>query len=273
MTKLRGLSKKTFSSLRVRNYRLYFFGQFVSMTGTWMQSLAQGWLVYNNLSDKDANALGTVVALQFLPYLLFGAWGGVLADRFDKRKTLILTQTAMAVFALGLAAVTLTHVVDLWMVYGLTLMTGFANAMDNPARQAFVSEMVGSDELANAVALNSAMFNAARIVGPAIGGILISTVGVGACFGYNAFSFIAMLVALSLMRPHELMRSERVAKAKGQVREGFKYAWHTPVLRSTLLVIALVGTAALNYTVVLPVFAKTTFDGDAGTFGLMTSAM
>src|SRR3954471_7632121 len=138
MTRLRGLSKKTFSSLRVRNYRLYFFGQFVSMTGTWMQSLAVGWLVYNDLTNKDANALGTVVALQFLPFLLFGAWGGVLADRFDKRKTLIVTQTFMGLVAAGLATITITHIVTLWMVYLAALLTGTANAADNPSRQAFV---------------------------------------------------------------------------------------------------------------------------------------
>ena len=273
MTRLRGVTKKTFSSLRVRNYRLYFFGQFVSMTGTWMQSLAQGWLVYNNLSNKDPNALGTVVALQFLPYLLFGAWGGVLADRFDKRKTLMVTQTLMGIFAATLAALTISHVITLWMVYALAFLTGAANAADNPARQAFVSEMVGSDELANAVALNSAMFNAARIIGPAVGGVLIATVGIGSCFAYNSLSFVAMLIGLSLMRTDELFRGDRVTRAKGQVREGLRYAWHDPVLRSTLLVIAVVGTMALNYTVVLPVFAKSTFNGDAGTFGLMTSCM
>src|SRR3954469_19593456 len=246
--RVKTLGKKTFSSLRVRNYRLYFVGQFVSMTGTWMQSLAQGWLVLR-LTDNDASALGIVVALQFLPVLLAGAWGGVIADRFDKRRTLMITQTAMAIFAGGLAVVTIAGVVTYWMVCLSALLLGCANAIDNPTRQAFVSEMAGADTLANAVALNSAMFNAARIIGPAVGGLIITLVGVGPCFAYNAVSFIGMIVALSMMRPDELFRGEPIPRKKGQIREGLSYAWHEPTLRSTLILVAVVGTLALNFTV------------------------
>ncbi|MDQ1396897.1 MAG: hypothetical protein QOG64_2156, partial [Acidimicrobiaceae bacterium] len=272
MTRLKLSTSRTFSSLTVRNYRLYFKGQFVSMTGTWMQSLAQGWLVLR-LTHNNASALGLVVALQFLPMLFMGAWGGVLADRFDKRRILILTQTFMAVIAAGLAAVTIGGVVTLWMVYLASLLTGFATAFDNPARQAFVSEMVGPEALPNAVGLNSAMFNAARIFGPALGGLLISVVDIGPCFAYNALSYSAMIVALAMMRPDELLRSTPLVRKKGQIKDGFRYAWRTPELRTPLIVIAVVGTLALNFTVVLPVYAKVTFHGGAGTFGVLTSLM
>src|SRR4051794_3834776 len=220
MTAVRGsASSRTFVSLKVRNYRLYFVGQFVSMTGTWMQSIAMGWLVITGL-HRQGGALGFVVALQFLPVLLAGAWGGVIADRFDKRRTLMITQTAMAVFAGGLAVVTIAGVVTYWMVCLSALLLGCANAVDNPTRQAFVSEMAGADTQANAVALNSAMFNAARIIGPAVGGLIITLVGVGPCFAYNAVSFVGMIVALAMMRPDELFRGAPVPRKKGQIREG-----------------------------------------------------
>src|SRR3954469_15799274 len=272
MTAVRGSASRTFVSLKVRNYRLYFVGQFVSMTGTWMQSIAMGWLVISVL-HRQGSALGFGVALQFLPVLLGGAWGGVVADRFDKRRTLMITQTAMAIFAGGLAVVTIAGVVTYWMVCLSALLLGCANAIDNPTRQAFVSEMAGPDTLANAVALNSAMFNAARIVGPAIGGFIINISGVGPCFAYNAFSFIGMIVALVLMRPDELFRGAPLARKKGQVREGLAYAWHEPALRSTLILVAVVGTLALNFTVTMPLLAKDTFGGDGGTLGWMTAAM
>ena len=272
MTAVRSTASRTFVSLKVRNYRLYFVGQFVSMTGTWMQSIAMGWLVITTLHRKGG-ALGIVVALQFLPVLLAGAWGGVIADRFDKRKTLMITQSAMAVFAGGLAAVTIAHVVTYWMVCLSALLLGCANAIDNPTRQAFVSEMAGSDTLANAVALNSAMFNAARIIGPAIGGLIINVFDVGPCFAYNAVSFIGMIVALSLMRPDELFRGAPVARKKGQIREGLSYAWHEPTLRSTLILVAVVGTLALNFTVTMPLLARETFHGNGGTLGWLTAGM
>jgi MFS family permease len=272
MTSLRSGATRTFVSLKVRNYRLYFVGQFVSMTGTWMQSIAMGWLVITTLHRKGG-ALGIVVALQFLPVLLAGAWGGVIADRFDKRRTLMITQTAMAIFAGGLAVVTIAGIVTYWMVCLSALLLGCANAIDNPTRQAFVSEMAGADTLANAVALNSAMFNAARIIGPAVGGLIITLVGVGPCFAYNAVSFIGMIVALSMMRPDELFRGEPIPRKKGQIREGLSYAWHDATLRSTLILVGVVGTLALNFTVTMPLLAKDTFNGNGGTLGWMTACM
>jgi MFS family permease len=271
MTRLRVATGRTFRSLHVRNYRLYFFGQMVSMTGTWMQTIAQGWLVYR--LTKSGTAIGGVYALQFLPFLIMGPWGGVIADRFDKRRTLVFTQSLMAVFAGVLAVLTITDVIQLWQVYLLAFLTGSANAFDNPTRQAFVSEMVGPEDLANAVGLNSAMFNVARIFGPAAAGLLIKFVGIGQCFGANAVSYLAVIGSLLAMRNSELFSVTRVARAKGQIRAGFAYVWRTPVLRSTILVVTVVGTLALNFSVVLPLVAAKTFHGDAGTYGLITSFM
>lgn len=263
---------RTFRSLRIRNYRLFFFGQLVSVCGTWMQTIAQAWLVLK-LSHNSAFAVGVVTALQFTPILVFGMVGGLIADRFDKRRLLVWTQASMALTAAALAAVTLTDVVQLWHVYALVFLTGFANMVDVPTRQAFVVEMVGTDDVANAVGLNSAMFNAARIVGPAIAGVLIVTVGTGMCFAVNAVSFVAVIGGLLAMRPDELRRATPVARAKGQVRDGLRYVWRTPELRSNILLMTIVGTLAFNFQVVIPVFAKVTFHGTATTYSAMTVAM
>lgn len=271
MTRVKALSGRTFRSLRIRNYRLYFVGQLVSMTGTWMQGVAQAWLVLR-LTDSGI-ALGVVTALQFLPILLFGLWGGVIADRVDKRRALIATQLAMAAASGVLAAVTAFDIVELWMVYACALALGTANMIDGPTRQSFIPELVGSDEVANAVGLNSAMFNAARVIGPAVAGVLIVSVGIWPAFALNALSFVAVIAGLVAMRPSELFRVRPVGRAKGQVREGLRYAWQSDTLRSTLLVVALVGTFALNFTITMPLMAKDAFNGDAGTFGLMTSCM
>jgi MFS family permease len=271
MSSVLALSRKTFRSLRVRNYRLFFFGQLVSMCGTWMQSVAQAWLVLK-LTGSGV-AVGTVIALQFLPILLFGVWGGVVADRVDKRRALVFTQVSMAVVAAVLAALTATGVVQLWMVYACALALGFANLIDNPTRQAFVTEMVGPDEVANAISLNSAMFNAARVVGPALAGALIVGVGLWLCFAINAVSFVAVIAGLLAMRPSELHRRPPVARAKGQVRAGLRYAWGSRPLRVTILLVAVVGTFALNFTITMPLMAKYAFHGDAGAFGLLTSMM
>ncbi|MDQ6615970.1 MAG: MFS transporter [Actinomycetota bacterium] len=261
----------TFRSMRSRNYRLYFYGQLVSTSGTWMQTVALGWLVLR--LTNSGFAVGVVTALQFLPMLLIGTYGGVIADRLDKRRTLIATQAGMAVSSAALAAVTWAGANPLWAIYGLSFVLGVFSALDMPVRQAFVSEMVGQDDLPNAVALNSAMFNASRVIGPALGAVLIKLVDVGPVFAINAVSFVAVIAGLMMMRPDELHVTPRVMRAKGQVREGLRYVWHTPELRSTILVLALVGTLAFNFTVVLPVLAKFTFHGDAGTYGWLTSLM
>jgi MFS family permease len=265
------LARQTFASLAVRNYRLYFVGMLVSASGTWMQSVAQGWLVLK--LTGSGTAVGLVTAMQFVPMLVGGAWGGVIADRFDKRRTLVASQAALGAVAAGLAVVTLTGVVQLWMVFLAAFLSGCATVVDNPTRQAFVSELVGPERLANAVALNSAMFNAARIVGPALAGILIILGGTGTCFAYNAVSYVAVIVGLLMMRTSELRRTALVAKAKGQVREGLRYVAATPALRSTLLLVAVVGTFSLNFTVLMPLLARFTFEAGPGTLGLLTSTM
>ncbi|MFI5052760.1 MAG: MFS transporter [Acidimicrobiia bacterium] len=262
----------TFRSLQTRNYRLFFFGQMASLTGTWVQTIALGWLVLH-LSHNSGFAVGLAIALQFLPTLLFGVWGGVVADRFDKRTVIIFTQMAMAISAAVLAVLTLTGAVELGVIYAIVLFNGFALAVDNPARQAFVPEMVTAPELPNAIGLNSALFQVARIAGPAIAGVLIVAVGTGICFAINAVSFVAVIGALLAMRPAELYRSAPVERAKGQIRAGLRYVWHTAELRSTLLLTAIVGTFAINFPVVLPLLAKITFDGTAETYSWMTIAM
>lgn len=257
----------TFVSLRVRNYRLYFIGQVVSVSGSWMQRVAQSWLVLH-LSGSGV-ALGLVSALQFLPMLVLGAWAGVLADRLDKRRLLVVTQALMGLLALALGTVTLTGQVRLWMVYLLALLLGLVTAVDNPARQSFVMEMVGRRQVTNAVSLNSAVFTGARVVGPAIAGLLITLVGTGWCFVVNAVSFGAVVLALVAMDPAQLQRPEGVARRRGQVMEGLRFVWSRPDVRLPLAVLAVVGTLALNWTVLLPLLARNTFHGGAGTYGLL----
>lgn len=268
---MKALARQTFASLQVHNYRVFFLGMLVSATGTWMQSVAQGWLVLQ--LTGSGTAVGLVTAAQFVPMLLGGVWGGVIADRFDKRHILFVSQSILAVAAALLALVTLTGVVEVWMVFGCALLTGIGTMIDNPTRQAFVSELVGAERVANAVALNSAMFNAARIVGPAMAGLVILVAGTGVCFAYNALSYVAVLFSLTRMRPEELHRGKPTGKAKGQVRAGLRYAWATPELRSTILLVAMVGTFALNFTVLTPLLVEFTFDAGPGTLGLLTSAM
>ena len=280
MTRVKRLADTTFRSLRVRNYRLYFTGQIISVSGTWMQSVAQVWLVARYLAPKnDAGVdVGITLALQFLPMLLFGAWGGLVADRLDKRRLLYATQSSGAVLALALGVLVLsgpgpTGHAHLWEVYLLSLLLGVVNMFDNPARQTFVVEMVGKDDLPNAVSLNSIVMNGARVIGPAISGVLIATAGLGVCFIANAASYVAVIVALTRMRRSELHPSERVARAKGQLREGVRYAWRTPALRGPLVLVFVVGLLAYNFTVILPLFARFTFHGGSGTFATLTVLM
>jgi MFS family permease len=261
-----------FRSLHTRNYRLYISGQILSQIGTWMQTIALGWLVLH-LSHNSGFAVGLAIALQFLPTLLLGVWAGLLADRFDKRTVLICTQAAMAVGAIALAVLDLSGAASLAPIYLIIVVTGIAQAIDNPARQSFLPEMVTPPELPNAVGLNSAVFQLARIVGPAVAGVLIVAVGTGMCFAINAVSFVPVIGALLLIRPAELYRSAKVERAKGQVRDGLRYVWRTPELRSALLLTAIVGTFAMNFPVVLPLLAKVTFSGTAETYSWMTIAM
>lgn len=265
------LAGGTFGSLKVRNYRLYFLGQVVSVSGSWMQRIAQSWLVLH--LTGSAVALGVVSALQFLPMLLVGAWGGLVADRFDKRRLLLATQALMGLLALGLALAALTGVVNVAMVYAFALALGLVTVVDMPARQSFVIEMVGRRHVTNAVSLNSAVFTGARVIGPALAGVLISLAGTGWCFLINAASFLSVLLALAAMDPRRLHRSEPAARGRGQLRAGVGYAWRNREVRSLLLIIASVATLALNFNVILPLVARDSFHGDATTFGLLFSTL
>ncbi|MBJ7611699.1 MAG: MFS transporter [Candidatus Dormibacteraeota bacterium] len=265
------LFRTTFDSLGVRNYRLYFAGQVISVSGSWMQRVAQAWLVLH-LSGSGF-ALGVVTGLQFLPVLLAGPWGGLLADRVDKRRLLMWTQAGMGLLALLLGVLTVTGAVRLWEVYGLALGLGCLTPADNPARQSFVMEMVGRQQVMNAVSLNSAVFTSARIVGPAVAGLLINVVGTGWCFVVNGLSFAAAIAALALMRRQELRPTSPSSRGPGQVRAGLSYAWSRLELRVPLLLMAVVGTLALNFSVVLPLMASETFHGNAGTYGLLFSTL
>jgi MFS family permease len=271
VTRVGRVADRTFHSLRNRNYRLYFLGQIVSLSGTWMQSVAQSWLVLK--LTGSAVALGLVTALQFLPMLLAGPWAGVLADRMDKRRLIIGTQTAQAILALVLGVLTVTGLVELWMVYVLAGLLGVATLLDMPARQAFVMEMVGPADLTNAVSLNGVIVNASRVVGPAVAGILIATLGIGICFLLNAASFIAVIVSLVLMRPEDLHRAARAERRRGLLREGLVYAWRVEEIRSSLLLMAVVGALAFNFSVLIPLLARFTFDGGAQVYGVLFSLM
>jgi len=266
------MSAGTFRSLRVRNYRLFAAGQVVSLSGTWAQRVAQDWLVLE-LSPSPALALGITTGLQFLPVLLFGLYGGVLADRYDKRRMLIGAQIAMGVLALVLGLLDLTHVVVLWHVYVLAFLLGLASVVDTPVRQAFVSEIVGAQEMPNAVSLNSATFNSARIVGPALAGVAINLVGTSAVFLANAVSYVAVIAALAAMRPAELFPSTRLARQAGQLREGLTYVRARPDLLVPIVLVFMVGTFGLNFQITLALIAKQTFHAGAGSFGLLTSAL
>jgi MFS family permease len=271
MTKVRAAWNQTFHSLRIRNYRLYFVAQLISVSGTWMQTVAQAWLVLH-LTGSGVD-LGIVVGLQFLPMLLFGPFGGLVADRVNKRRLLYLTQTAGGILALVLGVLVVSHVVELWQVYLLATLLGMVNVFDNPTRQTFVMEMVGRDELPNAVSLNTVVMNTSRVVGPAIGGVVITVFGLGICFFVNAASYIAVIVGLSMMRSKELHPTQRVVRAEGQIRQGFRYVWRTPSLRNTLLAVAVIGIFAYNFTVTLALLAKVTFHGGVGAYSLLTSCM
>jgi MFS family permease len=255
----------------VRNFRLFLFGHLVSSTGTWMQQVGQDWLVLR-LTDAPL-PLGITLALQFAPMLAFGAWAGVVADRIDKRRLLLVTQTAMGGLALVLGVLTATGAVRLWMVYVLALLLGCATAFDMPARQAFVSEMVGPDRVANAVGLNSASFNSARVVGPAVAGVLIAVVGIATAFLLNAVSYLAMIGALLAMDPTRLHRRAPVARGRGQIRAGVRYVRATPVLRSTIVLVAVVGMFGLNYRIALPLLARFAFDGGPAAYGALAAIM
>lgn len=268
---VRNIFRSTFSSLKIRNYRLYYIGQGISLPGTWMQRIAQAWLVLK--LTGSGTSLGLVTALQFLPVLLFTPIGGVLADRFSKRSLLYITQASQGISALILAVVVATNTVQLWMIYILAAFFGLINSVDNPTRQTFVFEMVGRKELSNAVTLNSIEINLARVIGPAIAGVIIAGAGLALCFFLNAISFAAVIVCLFMMRKEDLNTAEPVKKMKGQLKKGFNYVRNEPLLRLVLIMMAIIGTLAYEFEVSLPLLAKYTFHGGADSYALLTSAM
>jgi MFS family permease len=265
------LGRRTFAALANPNFRLWYLGQGISLVGTWMQTIAQGWLVYT--LTGSGTQLGLVVALQMVPVLLLAPYAGVVADRVDKRRMIMLVQSSMAVLALALGLLTATGLVQLWQVYVFAALLGLATAFDNPSRQSFVMEIVGPEHIRNAVTLNSVLVNAARAVGPAVAGVLIATVGTSICFLLNAGSYIAVLTALLLLNRDALLPSVPAPRARGQLREGLRYVAHTPDLAVPLAMMAVIGALAYEFQVVLPIVARETFGGGAEVYGFMTASM
>jgi MFS family permease len=264
-------ARRTFSSLSNHNYRKYFLGQTTSLIGTWMQMTAQSWLVFT--LTHSATDIGLVVALQTLPVLLLGPYGGVVADRVDKRRLMIALQAAMGIQAAILAVLSLTHVVTYLDVCILAIVLGLNNAFENPSRQSFILEMVGPNDIRNAVSLNATMNNVARAVGPAIAGIIIASFGEGWCFALNAVSFVAVVISLMIMDLSILSPSVPTERAKGQLREGFRYIAATPKLLYPLIMMALVGMLAYEFQVTLPVVAGRVFHGSSEVYGAMMASM
>lgn len=261
----------TFSSLKIRNYRLFATGAVISNTGTWMSRITQDWLVLS--LTGSATAVGITTALQFLPMLLFGLYGGVIADRLPKRKILLFSQAALGLCGVALAVLTLSGVVQVWHVYLIAFLLGMVTVVDNPARQAFVSEMVGPAQLRNAVSLNSANFQSARLVGPAVAGVLITSVGSGWAFMFNGLSFLAPLVGLLMMRTSELHKAVVVPRAKGQLREGLRYVSGRPELIWPIVLVGFVGTFGFNFPIYLTAFADEVFHGGAGMYSFFNILM
>jgi MFS family permease len=268
---LKDAASRTFRSLRIANYRRYFIGYGVSVAGTWMQRIGQDWLVVD--LTHSPSALSLVLVLQFAPTLFFGIWGGTIVDRVDTRRLLIKTQLLQAALAAALAALAMTHFHSLLGVYATTLLLGVVTVFDNPARQVFVGELVRPEDLVNAITLASAVNNVGRLVGPALAAGVIAGFGVPAAFVLNAVSFIAALAGLLRVRTDGLRRTDPVPKSAGQMRAGFRYVWHEPNLRATILLVASVSVFGQNFRVVLPILAEATFHGGASTYGWLTASL
>ena len=262
-----------FRSLRGFNYRVWVAGAFVSNVGTWVQRTAQDWLVLTQLTDHDAMAVGLVMALQFGPQLLLLPLTGFAADHFNQRKLLIVTQATMGTLALALGALTVAGVVELWHVCVFAFLFGSTAAFDAPVRQTFVAELVGEESLHNAVALNSASFNSARMIGPAVAGLLIATLGTGWAFLMNGASFVAVLISLACLRTAELRSNARAQRARGSFTEGFRYVWGRPDLKAILVMLFLIGTFGLNFPIFISTMAVGVFHTDAQGYGLLSSSM
>ncbi len=263
----------TFASLDIRNYRIYASGAFVSNIGTWMGRVAQDWLVLTELTDHSSTALGIVTGLQFLPFLLLAPWAGMIADRYPKRRILAVTQTSLALSSLALGLLVVTGSAELWMVYGIALFTGVATAVDNPARQTFVSEMVPRDKLANAVSLNSASFNAGRLVGPGVAGLTIAAFGTGWTLLLNTLTFVGVLLALAAMRTSDLRPAPALARGKGAIREGITYVRSRPDIKLVMLLVFVLGTFGMNFQITTALMATKEFGKGPQEYGLLGSVM
>lgn len=271
MSPVRRAVNRTFQSLSVRNFRLYLLGQTVSVTGTWVQTLASAWLVLE--LTHSGFALGLVTAMSFLPILFLGPVGGLVADRFDKRRILVRTQTAFAVLAAVLAVLVLTDTVQVWQIYLISLAQGVVVSLDNPTRQSFVVEMVGNSDLANAISLNSAVMTGTRVLGPAVAALLIARVGIGWCFAINAISYVAVIGGLLAMRRRDLLRMPRATCRPGGTRRGLRYVWQASELRVPLVIMTVVFAMSFNFSVLFPMLVQGPFHGGAGMLGLVFSAM
>jgi MFS family permease len=267
------LAKGAFRSLRHYNYRLWAAGALISNVGTWMQRIAQDWLVLTQLTNHNATAVGVVMALQFGPQMLLLPWTGYAADRFDRRKLLLITQATMGALAFGLGVLTVTGLVQLWHVYAFAFLFGCTTAFDAPSRQTFVSDLVGDTDLPSAVALNSTSFNAARMIGPAVAGVCIAVLGCGWAFLVNGISFAAILYSLRFLRADELHPSDRAARARGGFIQGLRYVWNRPDLRTIMVMLFLIGTFGINFPIFISTMAVTVFHAGAGQYGLLSSIM
>lgn len=263
--------RRTFSSLEIPNYRRWFTGQVISISGNWMQTVAEVWLIIE--LTNSGIAVGLTAALQFLPILVLGAWGGLLADRLAKRGLIMRTQLLMVVPALAMWLLTLSGVIEAWMVFALVLARGLVTAIDNPARQSFVSEIVGSDRVVNAIALNSVVIHSSRIIGPAIAGTVIALTDLSFCFLLNALTFVVMVIALRGMDPALLDTPKPRPRGRGELRSALRYVGATPALYIPLAMMAVVGTLSFNFQVLLPLLAHLTWHGDATTYAALTTAM
>lgn len=262
-----------FRSLRIGNYRLWFAGALISNVGTWMQRTAQSWLVFDELTDQDATAMGVVMALQFVPQLLLAPYAGVIADRYDRRRILTVTQAGMGVLAAGLGILLLSDTAQLSTVYAFALGLGIVSTFDSPVRQTFVSEMVPETYLSNAVALNSTSFNSARLIGPAVAGVLVAAIGTGWVFMINTLTFAAMIAAIAAMDAGRLRLLPKTARGRGQIREGLAYVVHRPDIVAVLATIFVIGTFGMNFSVYLAAMAGAEFGRGSQEFGVLNSML
>ncbi len=270
MDRITQFGASAFASLSIFNYRRLFISQAIALSGTWMQIVALGWLGLQ--LTGSGGQLGLIVAAQFLPLLLFAPWGGLLADRFDKKRILQYTQYAYIVTSTVLGALVVFHVITIWMLYVFALALGFVRVFEMPARQTIISELVTPDHLKNAISLNASVNNLARAIGPSIGGIIIAATNIGFCFFFNAVTYIVASFILQTIRDRDMVRSVPAARAAGQLREGWRYVWHTPLIRDLMIMIALIGTFTFEFQISLALMAKQTFESDASGYAALMSA-